>query len=201
MMTETAPDLVSSLWQKRSSSRRFAFSLFLVALLQSAALAWMIYDRVSLLERGKEIILDIVPVDPRSLFRGDYVILSYGISRLQLSALGGDDKFETDMTVFVTLRKPYRAAWQPVSVTKKYPAEVDEDQIVIRGKVRYGGREPLRVNYGIEQYFVQEGRGKPLERQVRESKLQALVAIGADGEAAVKGLLVDGKLQYKETLF
>ena len=37
------------------------------------------------LKTGREIILETVPVDPRDLFRGDYVILSYGISTVSLN--------------------------------------------------------------------------------------------------------------------
>ena len=36
--------------------------------------------------------LAVIPVDPRDFFRGDYVILSYGISRLDAGALEGIDR-------------------------------------------------------------------------------------------------------------
>ena len=65
---------------------------------------------------------------------------------------------------------------------------------------RDGGPYP-HIKYGIESYFVPEGEGKRLEDLVRERKLQVLVAVGADGEAAIKGLLIDGALQYEEPLF
>jgi uncharacterized membrane-anchored protein len=187
--------------QGRSRTGWFAISLFLVALLQSAALAWMIYDRINLLETGKEIVLDIVPVDPRSLFRGDYVILSYGISRLELNSLAGDTNFKQGSPAFLTIRKPSNAAWQPVSITKIYPQQVEKGHVVLRGKVKSGWQKTIRVHYGIENYFVQEGHVKVLEQQVRERKLQVLVAIRDNGEAAIKGLLVGGKLKYKESLF
>ncbi len=188
-------------WPLRPNSGRFAIGLFLVALVQTLALSWMIYDRVTLISSGKEIVLDTIPVDPRSLFRGDYVILNYPISSLNLTALKGDKGLRRGMKVFVTLRKPYRAGWQPVSVTKSFPTEIEKDHVVLRGKVRSGGDKNLRVNYGIEAYFVPEGEGKDLERVVREKKLQVLVAIGTNGEAAIKGLEVDGKRLHEETLF
>lgn len=187
--------------RQRPNLKRFGFALLFVAVVQSAALCWMIYDRISLYMTGKEVVLDTVPVDPRSLFRGDYVILNYGISRLNVTALQGDSDFRRDMEVYVTLRKPDQAGWQPVSATKKYPATVEKDHVVLRGKVQWGRDDNLRVKYGIEAYFVPEGQGKFLENQVRERKLQVLLAVGEDGEPAIKGLLIDGKLQYEETLF
>lgn len=58
-------------------SRKWLIAALAVAGLQTAAIGHMVSDRVQLLRSGREIVLPIVPVDPRSLFRGDYVILSY----------------------------------------------------------------------------------------------------------------------------
>lgn len=184
----------------RPGSRRFALGLFIVALLQTAVPGWMIYDRISLLDSGREIVLDVVPFDPRSLFRGDYVILTYPVSRLDLEALEGDDEFERGETVFVTLRRDGAASWRAESVWKTYPSGAGAEKVVLRGTARPAGTE-LRVEYGIGSYFVPEGEGRALERQVRAQTLQVLAAVAPDGEAAIKGLLIDGELRYEEPLF
>ena len=57
------------------------------------------------------------------------------------------------------------------------------------------------MRYGIESYFVPEGQGKRLEDLAREKKLAALIAVDARGNAAIKGLIIDGVLQYEEPLF
>jgi len=57
------------------------------------------------------------------------------------------------------------------------------------------------VRYGIESYFVPEGQGRKLEALAREKKLATLLAVDARGNAAIKGLIVDGVLQYEEPLF
>ena len=49
----------------------------------------MVIDRVRLLKTGREITLPIVPVDPRDLFRGEYVRLGYDIGRVPLRLLDG----------------------------------------------------------------------------------------------------------------
>jgi uncharacterized membrane-anchored protein len=56
------------------------------------------------------------------------------------------------------------------------------------------------VRYGIESYFVRQGMGPKLEAMARERKLAALVAVDKSGTAAIKGLIIDGKLQYEEPL-
>lgn len=58
-----------------------------------------------------------------------------------------------------------------------------------------------QVRYGIESYFVPEGQGKRLEDLAREKRMAALIAVDSSGEAAIKGIIIDGKLQYEEPLF
>ena len=49
----------------------------------------MVIDRVRLLTSGREITLPIVPVDPRDLFRGEYVRLGYDIGSVPARLLDG----------------------------------------------------------------------------------------------------------------
>lgn len=180
--------------------KKYAIALLFVAAAQTIALGWMIANRVSLIKGGQEVVLNIIPVDPRSLFRGDYVILSYDISQLDIAKLAGDDTFKRNAFIYVTLTRAAQGDWAASRLSTTIPEGRSENEAVIRGKVRYSGKK-LRVKYGIESYFVEEGEGKRLENLVRDKKLAALIAIGPDGEAAIKGLMIDGKLQYEEPLF
>ena len=58
-----------------------------------------------------------------------------------------------------------------------------------------------RVTYGIESYFVPEGQGRRLEVQAQEKRMAARIAVDARGNAAIKGLIIDGVQQYEEPLF
>lgn len=175
-----------------------------VALAQCAVLGWMIWDRAQLLSSGREVVLEVVPVDPRSLFRGDYVVLNYDISRIpapagQPAPAPGDD-------IYVTLQKTRGDRWQAVQSSLTPPASTNPDQVVIKGRVDYtsspGENAPLQafVRYGIESYFVPEGAGHELEKLVGEKKLEALVAVDAAGKAGIKGLISEGKRVYEEPL-
>jgi uncharacterized membrane-anchored protein len=175
-----------------------------VALLQSAVLGWMVVDRVNLIKTGREIVLPIVPVDPRSLFRGDYVRLSYDVSRVpgelfKESASAGDK-------IYVTIEKTPEGSYKAVAASTRLPDTVGPDQIVLQGWLQYGnlntGRAPefVWVRYGIESYFVPEDTGLALEDLAREKKMAAVVAVDRDGRSAIKGLMIDGKLQYEEPL-
>lgn len=172
---------------------------------QLGVLSWMVLDRVHLLSSGREIVLEIVPVDPRSLFRGDYVILNYDISRLEVPR--SEKRLRRGSVVYTTLQKTRDGKWKLVAAGPMRPGDVGRDQVVLKGRVRFASRVARRgldsatVNYGIESFFVPEGTGRELEALVGKKKLAALVAVDKSGNAALKGLIVDGKRVYVEPLF
>jgi uncharacterized membrane-anchored protein len=196
-------------------ARNWLIAGIAVASLQTAAIGWMVWDRVQLLRHGREIVLPIVPVDPRSLFRGDYVILSYEVQRVPVSLITPELDAARPREFYVTLAKT-GDAWAPVALSAKAEPPT-ADRIAIKARLRFGywpnreaapaGAQPaprsepvMQVRYGIESYFVPEGKGVGLEETARERKLAALIAVDGRGNAAIKGLIVDGKLQYEEPL-
>ena len=65
-----------------------------VALLSVALLA-LVQQRASILKSGTEVRLRTVPVDPRDLFRGDYVVFSYEIGTVDVGDAAGLRRGET----------------------------------------------------------------------------------------------------------
>ncbi|MCZ7594972.1 MAG: GDYXXLXY domain-containing protein [Hyphomicrobium sp.] len=190
-----------------SERRNLWLAVAVVALGQAAVLGWMIWDRTSLLANGREVVLEVIPVDPRSLFRGDYVILGYDISRFKLPP--GATPPKRNEPFYVTLRKSEGDNWQAVAGASEPPAEVKPDEVVIKGRVEYVARpapdqpqEPMVVglHYGIESFFVPEGTGRELEKMVGDKKISALIAVDDGGTAAIKGLMSEGKRVYEEPL-
>ncbi len=171
---------------------------------QVAVLAWMIGERAHLLASGREVVLEVVPVDPRSLFRGDYVNLGYDISRI--TAPSGAPQPDRGEDIYVTLQKGADDKWTVVGSGAQPPAGTTPDQVVLKGSVVYTTRgsdeapAQTSVRYGIESFFVPEGTGRELEALVREKKLSALIAVDPEGNAGIKGLIVDGKRVYEEPL-
>lgn len=180
--------------------------LGLVVVLQTAALVGMVAIKQRTLITGTPVLLETRPVDPRSLFRGDYVVLNYAISSLDYGVLAGDDSFERHDDVFVVLRRG-ETYWEPVSIHRDMPAH-DSGTVVIRGKVQYSGvwiggenRDGINVRYGIESYFVPEGEGREIELPRNDGKVAILAAVDGDGAAAIKAVLIDGVVRYQERLF
>jgi uncharacterized membrane-anchored protein len=205
--------------------RKWLVAGIAAAALQTAAIGWIVWDRISLLKNGREIVLPIIPVDPRSLFRGDYVILDYPVSAVAANLMSSTMKSARPANFYVTLKKT-DGEWEPVAFSEK-PQASDANQITLKARMRYGWSESTRrrpvapsgtstgsatatpvtppdlvynVRYGIESYFVPEGKGLALEALAREKKLAAVIAVDARGNSAIKGLMIDGKLQYEEPL-
>jgi uncharacterized membrane-anchored protein len=187
----------------RLLTRPFA-GILVSAVLLTGILGWMVVDRVRLLASGREIMLPIRPVDPRDLFKGDYARLGFDISLLDASLVPGKspprDRLSRSglpKTIYVTLEQQADQTWKPVAVADKLPA-AGANQVVLKGRTQAWDRR--RVSYGIERYFVPEGTGGRIEDLARSSKLSAIVAVDAKGNAAIKGLVTDGKRVYEEPL-
>ena len=185
--------------------------LFVVVLVQTLILLAMIGMRQWTLATGIPVILETQPIDPRSLFSGDYVRLNYKVSDLRLEELAGDRLFKRHDTVFVVLA-PEGDYWKAVSVHRDRPQSGD-GQAVIKGSVEYTGDtmwdaarnkavevKHLHVRYGIEDYFVQEGTGRELERPRQDEKVSIEVAVDRFGNAGIKAVLVNGRPKHTETL-
>ncbi len=189
---------------KQSSPNKIWLAVAAVALAQSAVLGWMIWNRTTLLQTGREIVAEVIPVDPRDFFRGDYVILGYTFSNVPDVGLPAGTK--TGDVVYTTLKKGDGSKWDVAAVTRDYPATVGPDQIVLKARAEYVyvGPQPNqltgRLAYGIESYFVPEGTGLKIEQQVRDHKIDAVLAVSQTGEVAIKGLIVDGKRVHDEPL-
>lgn len=189
--------------------------LLVVVLVQTLILLAMIGMRQWTLATGIPVILETQPIDPRSLFSGDYVRLNYKVSDLRLEELAGDRQFKRHDTVFVVLAPDGESGgeyWKAVSVHRARPRPGD-GQAVIKGRVEYTGDtiwdaaqnktvqvKHLHVRYGIEDYFVQEGTGHELERPRQDEKVSIQVAVDRFGNAGIKGVLVNGRPKFIETL-
>jgi uncharacterized membrane-anchored protein len=184
---------------------KILLSLAILALAQTGVLAYMVIDRVTLLRSGREITLPIVPVDPQDFFRGEYVRLAYDVGTVPIRLLEGPSPRENE-AFYVVLEKKPDGAWQAVKIARAMPQETSPDRIVLKARTTYWPTPDtvttsVRVRYGIESYFVPQGQGKKLEDLARQKKMATLVAVDTRGNAAIKGLTIDGVLQYEEPLF
>ncbi len=131
------------------------------------------------LRTGTEVVLQTVPVDPRSLLQGDYAILDYEIS--ELPPFMQDDP--VGETVYVILKEE-----QDVWRAARYAGHerFADEEVFIKGRVDRMGH----ADFGIGTYFVPEGTGHIIERA---QDVKVVVKLDADGNAIIKEVLVDGE--------
>ncbi len=241
---------------------RFIIGIFLQVVLLLGILGYRHYW----VSTGEKIFLRTTPVDPRDLFRGDYVRLAYEISILDLEKLGTQDDFKSNEYIYLALEHDTDGTMKWSSIHKSRPSVptfirgrvkyrasehriweitfrdetggvhtlssgvltgvhqgsqstlcVDgrghvtqhfKDEEVSRKKECWSGRKmagtveriaerktrPLHVDYGIESFFVQEGKGREIEaaRNVRQLKVE--VSLNRDGQAVIRSLRIDGRV-------
>ncbi|MBK8699066.1 MAG: GDYXXLXY domain-containing protein [Saprospiraceae bacterium] len=162
-------------------------NVFLLLFFWGVVLIGFIIYKERVFQTGTDIVLQTVPVDPRDLFRGDYVELQYDISRLDLDTLGySGAPFTKDETVYLLLEIVNDFA-SPVKVSR----EKFKDGLFIRGTVESSYGHIINVAYGIEHYFVEEGKGKEIERERGRMSIQ--VTVDKSGTALIKKLLPEEK--------
>ncbi|WP_299472230.1 GDYXXLXY domain-containing protein [uncultured Roseibium sp.] len=159
----------------------------LLALIQLALISLPLVDRLQVQFSGETERLALDPVDPRDLLRGDYVIINLAISRLAKD-LPGADTVQPGDTVFVSLRSETPAAL-PTRISKQ-PEEAGA--MAIKGFVLSVTDRDIRIDYGIDAFFVPEGEGKIIET-LDTDRMLLEVAITDDGRSLPLTLLVDGK--------
>ncbi|HUL36188.1 MAG TPA: GDYXXLXY domain-containing protein [Thermodesulfobacteriota bacterium] len=232
-------------------------------LLQVALLVGIIAYRQYWVATGGKILLRTAPVDPRDIFRGDYVSLRYDISVLDLDTLGVKEGFKNNEKVYVLLEKNPEGVFNAKSVSRTLPAGekfiqgrvqhetrssrwevilkddsenlhelkprgfwnikrgdrvtfcLDQSRNVIHFSKEDADYKPkcpgqslsgiieeikeiksraINVEYGIESYFVEEGKGRAIESSRNARELRVEVSVRKDGKAIITGLLMEGKL-------
>jgi uncharacterized membrane-anchored protein len=182
----------------------------LAALLLCGLILAIVVQRAGILRSGQEVRLEITPVDPRDLFRGDYVVLGYRIGTVELPK-DETTSFTRGQQVFVTLRPDANNKARAVAISAERPA-VSGTDVVISGFVNSPstcqlndsgnrdcklGSRAVDVRYGLESYFVPQGEGKQIELTER-ARLEVVAAVAPSGQSAIKRLLIDGKPVYDE---
>ena len=122
--------------------------------------------------------LRTVPVDPRDLLRGDYVILRYEISRLPDGTKPGD----FGANVWVKL-KPDGNVWVMDRVSR---SPENPEANATGGPTLRARREGNQLIYDLERFYVPEGTGQGAPRS---GALIVEIAVRGNGTAQIKRLL------------
>jgi uncharacterized membrane-anchored protein len=158
---------------------------------QVAVLASMTLSHARDVREGTRVTLRVVPVDPEDLFRGQYVRLDYGHSRLDTTRLWEGPPAVEGGEIWLRL-EPLNAEWTPTAA-RSMRGEPKPGAVWMRGDCERIWQNTVRPRFGIEEFFVREGRGPEIEQAVRQGAVFAEVAVGDDGKPTLTALIVNGQ--------
>jgi uncharacterized membrane-anchored protein len=191
-----------------SKGRSLILSALALALVQIGFLGWMIGGRAAILRDGREVLLKVEPVDPRDLLRGDYVYLSYDISRVPANLIAdvpADRQTSADQPITVRLRADADGYWRVVSAWLAAPPPAQPDEVDIVGHIAAGWRldddTVVAPSYGIERFYLPEGEGLAIERDMRVRPFGIRAAVSKDGTAQIKALVDGDRTLFEEPLY
>jgi len=196
---------MSSFIARLQSGRGYLLSAIIVAGLQTLILGTIIQSRASILSNGAEVLLKTAPVDPRDFLRGDYVVLNYDISSVPVQTVSGGIPAEPgERVLWVRLKKQADGFWTVIE-SSFHQLSPQPETVILRSRPFYSGGlaagDSIRVEYGIERYYVPEGEGKPIEEARNDGNVAISVRVSPDGSPQIRSLLVDGKPVYDEPLY
>jgi uncharacterized membrane-anchored protein len=175
--------------------------IFAAVILQFAILFTICGKREMIIRTGDTVFLRTAPVDPRDLFRGDYVILNYEISSFPVSYLKeiSPESLKKGDPLYVHLK-----TLSAGSCAEAYAVSADKPAsgLFIKGRVsEEPSKKSRRINlkYGIESYYVQQGAGIEMEKRMDsrraggqraeegwQTPLEMELSVGGDGTAVIK---------------
>ena len=136
-------------------------------------------------EAAPVILLKCQPVDPQDLLRGDYLTMRYEIGTASVTGIGPRTA-GTDVWVLLEPRDRYHV----VVRASRAPLTAGPGQVLVRGTVGEdwrAGAGMAHIDYGIERYFVPEGKGSP-----RFKLIEAEVSVDPAHHLTLKRVLLDG---------
>jgi uncharacterized membrane-anchored protein len=153
---------------------------------------------------GQEILLETRPFDPRDIFRGDYVNLSYQIEEVPIEKFPAKLLSLSENTNEKTDYRKVQKVYGVLKETNGYMVidyitlEKPKDKIFIKGNLPVynaflyrdkNSNYPVFVNFGLDKYFVPENTGTELEDASRQGKIAARVKV-YNGYALLVGLSI-----------
>ncbi len=187
---------------------KFKILLIIAAILfQVISVGSIAISREKILSTGTQVILQTSPVDPRDIFKGDYVALDYSFSSISFQQLEESIKqkgLNKGQKVFLSLDIMDNGLAREKQLLTNPPAE----GLYISGYVKmhwpYRGYDinkkdnnqsgstthPVYVNFGIGKYFIEQGQGLVIEntrghRNSFQTPMLVNTRISDQGEAVI----------------
>lgn len=146
--------------------------LWVMALVILGVVNYAVWDKEQVVNKGRTVLLELAPRDPRSLMQGDFMALNYRLADALRSRLSDRS---VDGLAVVTLDEQGVAQLDHLH---QAGGALQANQVLIRFRKRGGV-----VRIGAESFFFQEGRAS-IYNPAKYGELKA----ARDGEVVLVGL-------------
>ncbi|AFM05157.1 hypothetical protein Fleli_2804 [Bernardetia litoralis DSM 6794] len=155
--------------------------IYLVVLFQVLVLGGMFVKAFYPVMVGKPIKLKVLPIDPRDLFRGNYVNLNYDFSRIDLDSIPNDLDSMALSTLtygdelFVELAlDSNNEFYETVGLWQDANKKTKAENILLKGTREKNtfsfwnnGYNTINITAGIESFFTNKEKALALEKKMR----------------------------------
>ncbi|HRK64866.1 MAG TPA: GDYXXLXY domain-containing protein [Terricaulis sp.] len=194
---------------------RAPIRILIVAALCVATLIGIVVREGMARDSGREIVMAMAAIDPRALLQGHYVIVALqetlpadapcppSLDAEQFFSRG--DNLPTSWLALSPVGE--RHSVRGAALTQQEAAQLGD--ITVRGRAAcfkptvIEGEQPqpgvLQTELGVDRFHINQTQAERIERIMRdqtpgeEARVFAILSIGADGRARMKGLIVDGE--------
>jgi uncharacterized membrane-anchored protein len=153
---------------------------------QCLVLSGMVIKAALPLWTGQEIKVNTVPVDPRSLFRGNYARLRYEFNEVSGRYFKDEGELRVGDVVYITLESNEENLYEFADAHLEKP----KAPVFLRGRIasqRFGDKDDAsyQIRYGIDAFFAPKEKALSLEKDLRTGGIATLM-IASDGRARIK---------------
>ncbi len=163
---------LKSLFSMQGRSWRQVAAL-LVGVLILCAVNYTIVQREQLLQEGRVVLLELAPVDPRSLMQGDYMALRFQIANV---ASNQSQESESEDGYLLATLDEHGVAQFKRRVQQR--EQVGSDEVLLRYRVRNHV-----AKFATNAYFFQEGKA-----QLYEKARYGEFRVASNGDMLLTGL-------------
>lgn len=158
--------------------------IFAAAVFQILAVIAMLAYAYAPIYFGKDILIRTTVYDPRDMFRGDYVRLSYGFAGIyELDKRGLSKRRQLHGTeIYAVLRQDKDGKYK----FDKYSFERPNGGMFLAGRVDYN-----TAKFGIEAFFMPPKKARQMERDMMEFNATAVISVMDNGKARIKDIVIE----------
>ena len=158
--------------------------IFAAAVFQILAVIAMLAYAYAPIYFGKDILIRTTVYDPRDMFRGDYVRLSYGFAGIyELDKRGLSKRRQLHGTeIYAVLKQDKDGKYK----FDRYSFERPNGGTFLAGRVDYN-----TAKFGIEAFFMPPKKARQMERDMMEFNATAVISVMDNGKARIKDIVIE----------